>query len=310
MIYLAPLQGFTDFAYRKAYAQVFTGVDAYFIPYITMKNDLVLSKYRKEIILSNNPQQRVVPQVLAENSSEMLFMAEHLKDIGYSEINLNMGCPYPMVSNRGKGSGLLPFPEKLETILTSYFEKSSLELSIKLRVGLHSSEEIKQLIPVLNKFPLKEVILHPRIAEQLYSGTIIDDAFQFAQQNIKHKLVFNGDIFTISDFQNRKKQFPNTQSWMLGRGILMNPFLPAEINQIEIPENVRREKLRDFHRLMLESYLEIMDNEGNALNKLKQFWIYFSYNFPIQTKAFKQIKKSNSMHKYKAEVEKLFYQLY
>jgi len=310
MIYLAPLQGFTDFVYRKAYAQVFTGVDAYFIPYISMKNDLVLSKYRKEIILSNNPQQRVVPQVLAENSSEMLFMTDHLMDIGYSEINLNMGCPYPMVSNRGKGSGLLPFPEKLETILTSYFEKSSLELSVKLRVGLHSSEEIKQLIPVLNKFPLKEVILHPRIAKQLYSGTIMDDAFQFAQQNLKHKLVFNGDINTVSDFQNRNKQFPDIQTWMIGRGILMNPFLSAEINQIEIPVNVRREKLRDFHRLMLESYLGIMDNEGNALNKLKQFWIYFSYNFPIQTKAFKQIKKSNSMHKYKAEVEKLFYQLY
>lgn len=310
MIYLAPLQGFTDFVYRKAYAQVFTGVDAYFIPYISMKQDIILPKYEKEISLENNLQQRVVPQVLVKDSREMLFMAARLIHEGYAEINLNLGCPYPMVTNRGKGAGLLPSPEKLKVILSNYFENFDLALSVKLRVGLDNPSEIEQILPVLNAFPLKELIIHARIAKQLYSGPIIDERFRYAQESSKHKLVFNGDIFSASDLKRRRQQFPETESWMLGRGILMNPFLPSEINEVQLSDEEKREKLLEFHHLMLQNYLEIMDNEGNALNKMKQFWFYFSYNFPNQAKAFKAIKKTKSMLKYKAETEKLFYQLY
>ncbi|MCY1721240.1 tRNA-dihydrouridine synthase family protein [Prolixibacteraceae bacterium Z1-6] len=310
MIYLAPLQGFTDFVYRKAYARIFKGVDAYFIPYISMKKDTILSKYAKEIAVINNPQARVIPQILPGNSNEMVLMAKQLKDIGYNEINLNLGCPYPMVTNRGKGSGLLPYPDKIESILTSYFEKWNSGLSVKLRAGLQSASEMEQIIPVLNKFPLKEVILHPRIAKQLYGGTILDETFLAAYKDLKLELVFNGDIFTFSDYKKRKQQFPATDKWMLGRGILMNPFLPSEINEIDLTLEIRREKLLDFHRLMLESYLEIMDNEGNALNKMKQFWFYFSYNFPNPAKALKHIKKSKNILQYKSEVKKIFYHLY
>ncbi|WP_346856357.1 tRNA-dihydrouridine synthase family protein [uncultured Draconibacterium sp.] len=310
MIYLAPLQGFTDFVYRKNFAQVFTGVDAYFIPYISIKNGDVPAKYNKEITPENNTQLRVVPQVLVEDGKELETLVARLTDLGYSEINLNMGCPYPMVTKRGKGSGLLPFPAKIEAILSSYFEKWNTPLSVKLRAGLQSENEIQQIIPILNKFPLKEVIFHPRIAQQLYSGSILETRFEMVQKDLQHELVFNGDIFTVSDYENRQKQFPEIKTWMLGRGILMNPFLPEEMKGIEITAETKREKLRDFHRLMFESYSEIMDNEGNALNKMQQFWSYFSFNFPNQPKAFKQIKKSKSMIKYKAEVEKLFYQLY
>jgi tRNA-dihydrouridine synthase len=310
MIYLAPLQGFTDFIYRKNFAQVFTGVDAYFIPYISIKNGVIPAKYMKEIAPENNTQLRVVPQVLVEDSTELEMLVPRLTELGYTEINLNMGCPYPMVTKRGKGSGLLPFPEKIEEILSSYFEKWDTGLSVKLRAGLQSEDEIRQIIPILNKFPLSEVIFHPRIAQQLYSGSILDASFGMVQKNLRHKLVFNGDVFSVVDYQNRQKQFKEIKTWMLGRGILMNPFLPEQMNGIEITAETKREKLREFHRLMLESYSEIMDNEGNALNKMQQFWSYFSSNFPSPPKAFKQIKKSKSMTKYKTEVEKLFYQLY
>uniref|UniRef100_UPI0032169883 tRNA dihydrouridine synthase n=1 Tax=uncultured Draconibacterium sp. TaxID=1573823 RepID=UPI0032169883 len=309
MIYLAPLQGFTDFVYRRVYTRIFEGIDAFFIPYISMKNDTVLPKYRKEIVLINNPQKRVVPQVLAGCSNEMLAMTAQLKDIGYTEINLNLGCPYPMVTNRGKGAGLLPHPEKIECILNAYFEKSSPELSVKLRAGLNSATEIEKLIPVLNKFPIKEVIFHPRIAKQLYAGEIYDQTFQSTLESLKHNLVFNGDIFTLADYQKRREQFSATKTWMLGRGILMNPFLPSEIKNIDLTAEMKRDKLFNFHRLMLENYLEVMDNEGNALNKMKQFWSYFSYNFSNPAKAFKLIKKTKTMAKYKTEVQKLFYEL-
>ena len=196
-VYLAPLQGFTDFIYRKAYSEIFQGIDTFFIPY-------------------------------------------------------------------------------------------------------------KQIIPVLNEFPLTEVIFHPRIAKQLYEGEINNSAFQFAENHLKHKLVYNGDIFSVDDFKNKQQLFPQTAHWMLGRGVLMNPFLPAEIKNTEIQAKVKAEKLKEFHQLIFKYYLETMDNEGNVINKMKQFWIYFGYNFTEQRKSFKLIKKANGLSKYQSAVQLIF----
>lgn len=305
-VYLAPIQGFTDFVYRKAFSMIFQSVDAYFIPYISIKNGNILKKYEKEILVQNNPQQAVIPQVLPKNENEILFFSKLLEDKGYKEINLNLGCPYPMVTNREKGAGLLPFPEKIEKILSAFYEKSTLRLSLKMRAGLISEKEIENLIPVLNRFPLTEVILHPRIAKQLYSGEILESAFQFAYHNLKHRLVFNGDIFSMEDFKKRSQKFPEIKNWMLGRGILMNPFFPSEIKGIYFSEAEKTEKLKEFHRIVLENYLETMDNEGNVINKMKQFWSYFSCQFSNPKKCFKGIKKAKSVSAYQAEVTNIF----
>lgn len=306
VVYLAPIQGFTDFVYRKAFNAVFQSVDACFIPYISIKNDEILKKYEKEILLQNNPQQHVIPQVLPKNEDEILFLAKVLEDKGYKEINLNLGCPYPMVTNREKGAGLLQFPEKIEKILTGFFEKSMLRLSVKMRAGLVSEKEIEKVIPVLNRFPLTEITLHPRIAKQLYSGEIVESAFQFASQSLKHKLVYNGDIFSKEDFEIKSQKFPEINTWMLGRGVLMNPFLPSAIKGVNFSEAEKAEKLKEFHRQILENYLETMDNEGNVLNKMKQFWSYFSNNFRESEKGFRNIKKANSLLKYNTEVLQIF----
>ncbi len=305
-IYLAPLQGFTDFVFRKAYSEIFYGVDAFFIPYISVKDNQILKKYEKEILRENNPQIRVIPQVLANSGDEMLFLSEFLKNKGYNEINLNLGCPYPMVTNREKGAGLLPHPDKIKELLSSFYEKTNLRLSVKLRAGLHSAAEIEHVIPVLNQFPLTEVIFHPRIAKQLYDGEILNSAFLFAQQNLKHKLVYNGSIFSADSFKECRQTFPEIDNFMLGRGILMNPFLPMEIKNIEFSTKEKSEKLKEFHQLVFKYYSESMDNEGNALNKMKQFWIYFSYNFTEQRKCFKLIKKANGLSKYQTAVKIIF----
>ncbi len=310
MIYLAPIQGFTDFVYRNAYSKVFTEIDAYFIPYISAKNGTILRKYEKEILLQNNQQKRVIPQVLVKDLNELLFLSGVVENAGYSEVNLNLGCPYPMVTKRGKGAGLLADPEKLKIMLTAFFDKSNLKLSIKLRAGLNSPEEIETIIPVLNNFPLTEIIFHPRIAKQLYKGEIHTSAFQLATDNLKHKLVYNGDIFSLADFNKYEYNFPEIDDWMLGRGILMNPFLPAEIKNISILQDDKFEKLKEFHELVFKGYTETMDNTGNVLNKMKQFWSYFSYSFPNQKKAFKGIKKSKNMVDYNVATQKAFFSLY
>ena len=306
VLYLAPLQGFTDFVYRKVYSEVFPWTDAFFIPYISVKKHEVIKKYRKEILPENNPQNRVIPQVLAADPEEMIFLAAYLSDFGYSEINLNLGCPYPMVTNRGMGSGLLPHPEKIEKILAAFFEKSSLKLSVKMRAGLASPAEIEKVIRVLNQFPLTEVILHPRIAKQLYEGVIIESAFQFAYENLQHRLVYNGDINTLEILVNRMLKFPQTRHFMLGRGILMNPFLPAEIKGVVLNEAEKKETLVLFHKRMLEEYLAVMDNPGNALNKMKQFWSYFCHNFTEPKKCLKKIEKSGNLPVFHLAVTTIF----
>lgn len=298
VLYLAPLQGFTDFVYRKVYSEVFPWINAFFIPYISVKNNEVIKKYRKEVLPENNPQNRVVPQVLAADPDEMVFLAAFLADFGYKEINLNLGCPYPMVTNRGMGAGLLQNPEKIERIIAAFFEKSSLKLSVKLRAGLVSPFEIEKVIPVLNQFPLTEVILHPRIAKQLYEGEIIESAFQFSYENLQHRLVYNGDVNTVETIL----KFPENEHFMLGRGILMNPFLPAEIKGIVLNEAEKREKLIVFHKQMLEEYLTVMDNPGNALNKMKQFWIYFCHNFDEPKKCLKKIDKSGNFNAFQLAI--------
>ena len=211
-----------------------------------------------------------------------------------------------MVTNRQMGAGLLPHPEKIEAILFSFYKNSNLRLSIKLRAGLVSFKEIEQVIPVLNQFPLTEVIFHPRIAKQLYKGEILYAAFEYALKKLSHRLVYNGDIFSASDFRTCQEKFPEINAWMLGRGVLMNPFLPSEIKGNFNTSIEKLEKLQEFHQCIFDLYSEKMDNEGNVLNKMKQFWIYFSYSFNEQKKCLKLIKKASSLTKYKDETGKIF----
>lgn len=301
MIYLAPIQGFTDFVYRKVFAESFYGVDAFFIPYITLKHDQILKKYEKEILPENNPQGRVIPQVLVKNREELIQISNLISNLGYTEINLNLGCPYPMVTNRSKGAGLLPYPEKIQEMLNYFFEHSNLKLSVKMRAGLVHPNENEQIIRVLNNFPISEIIFHPRIAKQLYKGGILKTTFDKANDHSKLPLVYNGDIRSISDFTEKQQYFSSTSNWMLGRGILMNPFLPSEIKGKIFSIEERRTKLIEFHQRIFQSYSEIMDNPGNVLNKMKQFWNYFCYSFPNPQKTFKRIKKTNEINQYKKE---------
>lgn len=306
MIYLAPLQGFTDFVFRKTYSEVFGAVDKYFIPYIVVKNNAVPRKHVQEIWPENNPLTATIPQVLAKNSGELIYLAEYLSTYGYREINLNLGCPYPMVTRRGRGSGLLPFPEKIEKMLASFFEKTNLSLSVKIRSGLENEHEIEKVIPVLNQFPLTEIILHARTASQLYKGKISEDIFSWALKNTNKPLVYNGDIFSISDFNKKHLKFEGVENWMLGRGILKNLFLPFEINQKFILQTEKYEMLEKMHSMVFEAYSVQSDNAGNVLNKMKQFWKYFSFHFENQRKTHKRIKKIKNPKLYQAEIKTIF----
>ena len=306
MIYMAPLQGFTDYIYRKIYSENFGGIDTYFIPYISLKNGSCLKKHLKEILPGNNQQNSVVPQVLIKNEEELNQLSALLVEYGYNEININLGCPYPMVTNRGKGSGLLPFPDIIESILSACFDRMDVKVSIKLRSGLENENDILRVIKILNKFPLKEIIYHPRIAKQLYNGKINIDLFEEISALSSNQMVYNGDILTLSDFNKLKNKFPALDRWMLGRGLLMDPFLPEKIIDQTNEITNKKEKLWTFHEQLVTAYSSILQGDHQVLMKLLQFWAYFSFSFAPSHKAFKLIKKAKDLRKYNNVVERIF----
>lgn len=310
-LYFAPIQESTDFVYRSAFAMAFGNVDKYFAPYIIRQNDGTIKKsHLRDIAPENNPGYMLIPQVMAGNTEDFLYLTKTLADLGYDEINWNLGCPYPMVTNKGLGSGLLPSTDKIKRILSEAFSKLSCRVSVKLRTGLLSSDEIFDVIPVLNEFPLNEVILHPRIAKQLYRGSADKELFMQVIDLSKHPLVYNGDIFTQDDFNQSSDHFTTITSWMLGRGILMDPFLPSKLKHVPLPyKKEKADLLNQFHDQIFFSYSKLLSGNSHLLMRMKKFWSYFCYAFPDPAKSFKRIKKAGSIANYNLAIRENFQRL-
>jgi len=310
-IYFAPLQESTDFIYRSAHAKYFGGVDKYFAPYIVRQNDGTIKKsHLRDIKPENNPGYPLVPQILAGNSEDFIFLARLLQDNGYNEINWNLGCPYPMVTNKGLGSGLLPHPDKIKSILEESLPKINCKVSVKLRTGLKSHDEIFKVIEVLNDFSLNEIILHPRFAKQLYREIPDEDLFVAVHKALKNNLVYNGDIVTAEDLNRLNIQFGDITTWMIGRGILKNPFLPQLLKNEPLPEkDGRAEILRNFHDDIFLSHSKLLSGSSHLLMRMEKFWSYFCFAFPDAHKTFKRVKKAANLVKYEIAVNENFQKL-
>jgi tRNA-dihydrouridine synthase len=310
VIYFAPLQESTDFVYRKAHARHFAGIDKYFSPYILLQKDgLVKKSHLRDIAIENCPGYPLVPQFMAGNSSDFIFLAKHLGESGYEELNWNLGCPYPMVTNKGMGAGLLPNPDKIREILDQSIPKVKGRISVKLRAGLVSAAEILEVLPVLNDYPISEVIVHPRIARQLYSGTPDHDLFLQLQGLVRHPLVYNGDVVTREDFDIVQGKFDPLHTWMIGRGLLKNPFLARELRGEQFPGRMEKARiLEDFHHEIVENYTAMLSGQGHLITRMTKFWEYFCFLFPNPHKSFKRVKKSVNLSKYEIAVRENFLQ--
>lgn len=301
-LHLAPLQSFTDHHFRNAFQQVMGDVDRFYAPYLKMSNDGTIKSGPKiDILPANNPFETVVPQVMACSASDFLLMADYISDLGYSEINWNLGCPYPMVAKRDLGSGILDKPEKIIQIIETVLPKMNLQLGIKMRMGYESTADILTLLPQLNAFPLSEIIVHARYGKQLYTGTCDHDRFEEILPLCNHRLVYNGDIQTVDQFQTLKKRFPSITDWMIGRGAIANPFLFEMIqeNSSEFPADWQ-EMFGEFLELLLESHLKTNSNEGNTLLKMKHYWEYFAEGIKDGKYYYKQFKKVKTVPDYQA----------
>ena len=307
-IYQAPLQGFTDFTFRKALSGSFGGIDKYFVPYLSYgKGREIKRSQLREVFPENNAGLPVVPQVLFSDQTELFDLISILNEYGYPEINLNLGCPYPMATNKGRGAAWLDKPEALNEILQALFARGfPAKFSVKMRAGLSNDQDFKAITGILNQFPLEEVIFHPRTASQMYTGKANPQLFTDALSMAKHPLVYNGDIFSIADFQEIRTLLPEQNNWMIGRGLLTNPALAAQLKGEVFDAQELRKKRKEFHDLLLENYSVRLQGDSHILMKMNQFWTYFSESFTNPHKAMKLVKKSSSLLKYNSAVVEIF----
>ena len=310
IIYQAPLQGFTDFTYRNVFQEVYGGISKYFIPYLSyIRGKEIKKSLLKEILPENNKALPAVPQVLFSNTTELFELVSILVDNGYKEINLNLGCPYPMATNRGRGAAWLDKPEDLiETLQQLFAKEFPTKFSVKMRAGMKNNQDFKPVLGILDKFPLSEIIFHPRTANQMYDGKADPSLFAEALSLTKHPLVYNGDIFSEADFLELKTILPDQKSWMTGRGLLMDPSLALRLNgmELEMDTKLRKQKLKEFHDRLFQEYSERLQGSGHFLMKMNQFWSYFCESFENPHKAMKLVKKSSNVLKYNAAVVEIF----
>lgn len=307
-IYQAPLQGSTDFDFRMTLAELIGGIDKYFIPYLSYgKGREIKRSQLRDVFPENNADLPVVPQVLFSDTDELIDLVSILIDYGYQEINLNLGCPYPMVTNKGRGAAWLTKPEVLEQVLNQLFSRDfKVQFTVKMRSGMDDPNDAVRIFEVLNKFPLGEVIFHPRTADQMYNGKANPQIFAEALQQIKHPLIYNGDISSVDDLLVLKELLPAQDAWMIGRGLLSNPFLARQLKGEEFSRTEMRRTLELFHQKMFERYSMRLDGMGHILTKMTQFWEYFSESFDNPHKALKLVKKSKNLQKYNAAVAEIF----
>ncbi len=304
---LGPFQGITDAPFRNVFKKHFGGIDKYYTPFFTgIQKDHAKNMQVEEIDPRCNDVETLTPQILSTDAEEILRFASQCKALGYKEINLNMGCPFPRVANKKRGCGLLPYPEKIDAMLSTVFERIDLKFSIKCRLGYFSPDEIVPVIEVFNQFPLSELIIHPRIGKQLYKGEADVQRFVELIPTIKAPLVYNGDIVSVESFERISNQVQPVNEFMLGRGLLSNPFLAEDIRMIQQPLLNRTERLHDYVNDLYEDRLQHAGGSPKVLGRMKELWSYLMHSFDEPQDIWRKIKKINALKEYEEAVETVF----
>lgn len=304
----SPLQGFTDFRFRNAFQHFFGGIDTFYSPYIKLNGKLVIKgSYERDILPENNSTLEVIPQIITNDAEEFLFVANYVQQLGYKELNWNLGCPYPMVAKCGMGSGLISNTAQIEHILKRVHSETDIIVSMKMRMGYENASEILDVFPILEQYPIKNIAIHARIGKQLYKGGVDLDSFQKCLDTSKQKIYYNGDITSVEKFRMMQERFPSIDHWMIGRGLIADPFLPAMIknNTTDYPKN-RLEIFEAFHDTIYRDYDAYLSGPTPIRMKMLGFWEYFSESFSNPQKTFKKIKKAGNSKNYEAAVKEIF----
>ena len=303
----SPLQGFTDFRFRNAFHHYFGGIDTFYAPYIRLNGKLKIKQsYQNDLLPENNSTLEVIPQVITNDADEFIYVAKYVQSLGYKELNWNLGCPYPMVTKSGMGSGLICNPAKINDILHRAHNETDILVSMKMRMGYEHAEEILDAFPILDAYPLKNIAIHARIGKQLYKGPVNLDAFEKCMSSTKHKLYYNGDITSVSAYKAIEKRFPTIDHFMIGRGLIADPFLPSMIKNdtTEYPKD-RWQIFAEFHDTIYQQYDEYLSGPTPIKMKMLGFWEFFAQSTSNPQKTYKAIKKATNPKKYRLAVDSI-----
>ncbi len=291
-LYLAPMEGITTYTYRNTHAELFGGSDAYYAPFIVPSDNERVSLRTVRDIKPENNKVNLKVQVMCSNPDAFCKFARKIKAVGYDEVNINFGCPSGTVVKKERGSGALRDTEKLDEILSGFFEKADIKISIKTRTGFYSHDEFENILKIYRKYPLSKLIVHPRVREEYYLGEPNLESFKKAYEASKENLCYNGNIYSVSDYKKIEETFPGINSVMIGRGCVKNP---AIFREIKGGKKLTTAELINFSKVLEKRYSELFKSEINTLHKLKEIWSYAIENFPQEHKIIKAVRKSKKL---------------
>ena len=302
-IYFAPMEGITGYVFRNRFNSYFGKyIDRYYTPFIMAHEKCGLTnKEIKDIHPDSNRGLRVIPQVMTNKASEYLQIEPLILEFGYEEINLNFGCPSKTVTTRNRGAGILSDLDLLDNFLYEVFSSKKCDISIKSRIGINDSDEFEEILSIYNKYELKNLILHCRVQNEFYNGFPHNDVFEYALNNSKNSLIYNGNIFKVDDYYKDFQDKSNVKAIMIGRGLLRNPSLASEING---EGRDSKELLLGFLNDLCLDYKEAFSGDVPVLHKMKEIWGFMIMDlddnppFNIEKNAYKKLTKSKNINEF------------
>lgn len=298
--YFAPLEGLTDSIYRRTHHKYFPGVDRYYMPFLSPTIHRTLThKEDRELPLADSVSFTAIPQILTKHPEDFLWAAEQCVQRGYTEVNLNLGCPSGTVVSKGKGSGMLRDLDALDRFLEAVFSAAPLPVSVKTRVGVDSEDDFPRLLEIFNQYPIRELIIHPRIRKDFYSPPIRENTFRLAVECSKHPLCYNGDLCSTEDIDRIRLKYPQLQSVMIGRGLVGDPGMLS-------PNGTDAATLEAFHNELLEEYMAAFGGSRNAMFRLKENWHHLIYRFEGGEKLYKRLRKTTDIDEYRSITTEIF----
>ena len=300
--YFAPMEGLTDSIYRRAHHTYFSGVDRYYMPFLspTIHRSLTHREDR-ELPMADSETFAAVPQVLTKVADDFLWAARVCRDRGYDEVNLNVGCPSGTVVSKGKGSGMLRDLEALDRFLDTIFQGTCLPVSIKTRLGLEQADEFPAILDVYNQYPIRELTIHPRVRKQFYNGNVDMEMFRYAAANSKNPLCYNGDLTSMEQIEAICREFPQVESVMIGRGLVADPGLLCGGTDVAA--------LEQFMNALLEEYTDAFGGSRNAMFRLKENWGFLHTRFEGVDKLWKKLRKTTDLNEYRSLTGEIFHTL-
>ena len=299
--YFAPMEGLTDSVYRRLHHKYFPGVNRYYMPFLSPTIHRTLThKEDRELPPADSEAFFAVPQILTKVPEDFLWAAQQCADRGYEEVNLNLGCPSGTVVSKGKGAGMLADPENLNRFLESIFHSSPLPVSVKTRLGMTYPQEFPRLVEIFNQYPIRELIVHPRVRKQFYDGNVDLELFRYAVNHSRIPLCYNGDLIRLSDIQNLQNQFPTVDTVMVGRGLLSDPGMLS-------PGGTTAAALEAFTGDLLETYLSLFGGSRNAMFRMKEQWSFLRLRFEDSDGLWKRLRKTTDLGEYRSITAEFFH---